>query len=89
MKNDIEKRFKAISEIEPVKEELEAIKRIEQENDTSAGVTLEEMDKIRMEREYSGKISLRVPKTLHRELVKNARHENISLNQYILYKLAR
>jgi len=39
--------------------------------------------------EYSGKISLRVPRSLHRDLVENAKNEGISLNQFILYKLAQ
>ncbi|MDP4099142.1 type II toxin-antitoxin system HicB family antitoxin [Paenibacillus sp. P96] len=39
--------------------------------------------------EYSGKFNLRVPKTLHRQLVERAAAENVSLNQYCLYKLSR
>jgi predicted RNase H-like HicB family nuclease len=38
--------------------------------------------------EYSGKFVLRLPKSFHRELAEQARRENISLNQYILYKLS-
>lgn len=38
---------------------------------------------------YSGKISIRVPKTLHKQLIEFAQAENISLNQYILYKLSK
>ena len=38
---------------------------------------------------YSGKFSLRVPKTLHKELTEQAKKENISLNQLILYHLSR
>jgi len=85
--NEIEKRFNAIQEAEPDAEDLKAIKRIKQANDTSNGITLEEMDGLR--KEYSGKISLRVPKTLHRDLIQAAKHEGISLNQFILYKLAK
>ena len=40
-------------------------------------------------KEYSGKISLRVPKSLHEELLTSAKQEGISLNQFILYKLAK
>lgn len=36
------------------------------------------------ENEYSGKILLRLPKSLHRELVDTARDENVSLNQLLL-----
>lgn len=38
--------------------------------------------------QYSGKFVLRVPKTLHKILVENARKEGISLNQYALFKLS-
>jgi len=39
--------------------------------------------------EYSGKFNIRMPKSLHRTLVEKAKEENISLNQYINYQLAR
>lgn len=41
------------------------------------------------ESDYSGKFTLRLPKTLHRELVLQAEDEGISLNQYILYLVSR
>jgi antitoxin HicB len=41
------------------------------------------------EDEYSGKFNLRVPKSLHRQLVERAAAESVSLNQYCLYKLSR
>lgn len=37
--------------------------------------------------QYNGKISLRIPKSLHRELVQEAEAEGVSLNQYALYRL--
>ncbi len=37
---------------------------------------------------FSGKISLRIPKTLHKTLAFNAKKEGISLNQYMIYKLS-
>lgn len=40
-------------------------------------------------REYSGRLVLRIPKSLHRELKDAAAREGVSLNQYMLYKLAR
>jgi antitoxin HicB len=39
--------------------------------------------------EYSGKFNIRMPKSLHRTLVVKAKEENVSLNQYINYQLAR
>lgn len=41
------------------------------------------------QQDYSGKMLLRMPKTLHQRLALEAKLEGISLNQYALYKLAR
>ena len=41
------------------------------------------------EEEYSGKFVLRVPKSLHRELVEQAEQEGVSLNTYCLTVLAK
>jgi len=38
--------------------------------------------------EYSGKFVVRVPKSLHRNLVEEAEREGVSLNQYINVSLA-
>lgn len=38
--------------------------------------------------DYSGRLTLRVPKTLHRRLTGEAELENISLNQYLVSLLA-
>lgn len=55
-------------------------------------VKLEHGDPIpvpKAEGDYSGKINLRMPKSLHRQLAIEAELENVSLNQYMLYKLSR
>ena len=39
--------------------------------------------------DYSGKFVVRVPKSLHRDLVETAAREGVSLNQYIGAELAR
>lgn len=41
-----------------------------------------------MKRKFSGRFALRMPKELHRELEREATEEGVSLNQWILYKLA-
>lgn len=38
---------------------------------------------------YSGRLVLRMPKSLHRRIAELAKQENVSLNQYIVYQLAR
>ena len=87
--SDIEKRFNSIQEAEPDVLDLEAINRIEDNSDTDEGISLAKMDALRANQEYSGKISVRVPKSLHRSLAQSAKDEGISLNQFILYKLAK
>lgn len=37
---------------------------------------------------YSGKVNLRMPKSLHQRLSTEAEKEGVSLNQYMLYKLS-
>lgn len=41
-----------------------------------------------IEAKVSGKFTLRLPKSLHHRLVKEAEKEGVSLNQYALYKLS-
>ena len=71
-----------VPEAEPDQWDLELIKNAEKRKDNSAGKTLEEM-------RYNGKILVRVPKSLHKELVAKAQEEGVSLNQLIVYKLAQ
>ena len=39
--------------------------------------------------DYSGKFVVRVPKSLHQQLVIQAQNEGVSLNQLVLYKLTK
>lgn len=39
--------------------------------------------------DFSGKILLRLPKSLHQQLAFKADQEGVSLNQYMLYKLSK
>lgn len=39
-------------------------------------------------RKFSGKLSIRIPKTLHKRLADESKNEGTSLNQLILYKLS-
>lgn len=38
---------------------------------------------------YSGKLNIRIPRSLHQKLSQAAKDDGVSLNQYILYKLAQ
>lgn len=39
--------------------------------------------------DYSGNFRIRMPKTLHKNLVKKAKQEGISMNQYCIYLLSK
>lgn len=78
-------KLKDIQEIEQDEQDILMLERIKCAKD-NAVIT---HDKLIKELDYSGKISLRVPKSLHKDLVANAKDEGISLNQFILYKLAK
>lgn len=67
-------------------EEEASLAAAEAENDGSA-VTLEEFK--RSMEDYSGKLVIRLPRSLHKELAEAASREGVSLNQYMLYKLSR
>ena len=38
---------------------------------------------------YSGKVNLRMPRSLHRDLARRAEEEGVSLNQFMVVALAR
>ncbi len=70
---------------EPTAEDLAALAQAEDE-DPAEALSLEDY---RAQREYSGKLMLRIPKDLHRDLAEAAKRNGVSLNQYAVYKLAR
>ena len=55
--------------------------------DDGSSVSLEEF--MKGLEDYSGKLVLRIPRSLHKQLKEQAAVEGVSLNQYMLYKLAR
>lgn len=86
--SEIEARFAEINALEPenpTKEDLAAIAGAGDE-DPEDTISLEEY---KAQREYSGKLLLRIPKELHRQLAEAAKENGVSLNQYALYKLAK
>jgi antitoxin HicB len=72
----------------------EAVKNIMEAKKTWIETALKRGQKIPLPRvstdndDYSGKFTLRLPKSLHRELALSARKENLSLNSYILSLLS-
>lgn len=86
--SEIEARFSEIYSLEPetpTQDDLDAIARANAESPEDT-VTLEEY---KAQREYSGRLLLRIPKELHKQLVEAAKENGVSLNQYALYKLAK
>jgi len=87
MKSIVDK-WNKLPAVEPEPDEIEAIREFEAQK--AAGtlelISLEEL-KDRAAR-ANGRISLRVPKQLHIDLINAASDEGVSLNQYISYLLA-
>lgn len=84
--NEFERKLKSLPEADPDEMDLAMLAQAEAENDGSA-VSLEDY-KEELE-EYSGKLVLRIPRSLHKQLKEAAQVEGVSLNQYMLYKLAK
>ena len=85
----LEERMAAISAATPeppTPDDLAAIAAAEAEGYDSA-VSLDEFRESLAG--YSGRFILRLPRSLHKRLRSEAEAEGVSLNQYILYKLAK
>ncbi len=86
---EIEQRFEEINAKKPeilTDEEAASLAKAEAIND---GITVS-LDEFMQELEgYSGRIVLRIPRSLHKALKEQAAAEGVSLNQYMLYKLSR
>ena len=50
------------------------------------GMTIPEPDAVE---DYSGQFKLRLPRSLHRQLVQQAQREHVSMNQYCVYLLSQ
>lgn len=81
-------KLNAIPAVGPDEWEKEAIAEYEQSlaDGTAEFVPFEEV-KARAAR-ANGRVSLRIPRELHLKLIEDADANNVSLNQYIMYKLA-
>lgn len=71
------------------KPETGEIEAIEEAKKEGIYYSQKEFENIKAEAEYNGKILIRVPKSLHKELIEKSRKEGVSLNQYALYKLSK
>lgn len=85
---DIEKRFAEINAQTPhalTKAEAASLAAAEAMDD---GTTVSLEDLKRELEDYSGRLVLRIPRSLHKLLKQEAEIEGVSLNQYMLYKLS-
>lgn len=87
-RKELEKRLAEIPEVEPDELDLQMLAEAEAEkNDPS--MPLEDFYAAEERERKGGRISLRIPKSLHDELLESAKAEGVSLNQYILYHLSK
>ena len=75
-----------------IKHISEAIKNIEDAKKLWLELAIEDGREIPLPEssldEYSGQFKIRIPKSLHRDLAKNAKKEGVSMNQYCVYLLS-
>lgn len=74
--------------LEEVLELLEDAKRAWLETALEDGIEIPLPESMKEEKEYSGKILLRLPKSLHKKLVESAQKEGVSVNAYIVSLLS-
>lgn len=80
-----------LSDGETIDEALKNLEIIKEENFSrmlEKGIPIPEPQELK-EEEFSGKFLVRVPKELHRELVRNSQKNGISLNQYVQYIITK
>ena len=85
-KSDLEQRLSAIPAVEPDSTDRAMIAEAKAVNDGSTVSLSDARDDLEG---YNGRILVRIPRSLHRQLALNAKLEGVSLNQYALYKLSR
>jgi len=86
---EIQKRIALTPQVEADSLDQYMMEQIEAREPEGSGISMEQLKKAASDKAYTGKLSVRLPKTLHKELAENAKKEGISLNQFVLYKLAR
>ncbi len=83
-KEEFEAKLAAVPEVEPTEEEKAILAAAAEDNEP--GMELEEFKRMQ---QYNGRLTLRLPRSLHKDLMEAAKREGVSLNQYALYKLTR
>lgn len=84
-KEELLDKLNAIEEVAPDPIDLASLKEAEEVND---GESMP-LDEVKSALDFSGKLNIRIPKSLHQRLSIEAKKDGVSLNQYIVYKLAQ
>ena len=84
MTDELKKKIAALPAEEPDELDLQMLEAAREENDETDGLDFEEY----FEQRKSNTVSLRIPRTLRKQLQENAQNEGVSLNQYCMYLLA-
>ena len=84
-REEFKSRLQALPVEEPDEIDTAMMEEAEKMNDGSRMTMSEFQDNLEG---YSGKLVIRLPKSLHKKLKEEAKAEGVSLNQYMIYKLA-
>ncbi len=84
MNDELKKKIAALPAEEPDELDLQMLADAQKENDENDGIDFEEY----FEQRKSNTVSLRIPRTLRKQLQEHAQDEGVSLNQYCMYLLA-
>lgn len=86
MNEAMKRKLEAIEEVAPDEIDNAMIAATTKEDDEST-MSLEEFK--RDLESFSGRLIVRMPRSLHKKLTETANIEGVSLNQYIIYKLSK
>lgn len=84
-RKEFEEKLNRLQVVEPDETDKAMLAEAAEVNDDTS-ISLEEFRKSL--EQYSGKLVVRIPRSLHKQLKEQAEAEGVSLNQYMLYKLS-
>ncbi len=87
-KEEFMAKLATIPEEEPDEIDLALMQASDERESSGKDQRWGSLEEYQQEKEESGKLLLRIPKSLHSRLKSEAKQEGISLNQYILYRLS-
>lgn len=85
LKEELLAKLANFKEVAPDEIDISNIKRARAVDDG----TLVPLDAVKAALDFSGRLNIRIPKSLHMKLSSEAKNDGVSLNQYIIYKLSQ